>query len=145
MRLMQAARGETAGVFEEVRATAAWPDRVAGLLREADPAPQLWLRCAKVSMAVAILVLRGAATDRYVRGLPRLVEDENGTAGIELRLNYGGDILPLMKELLSGDYGLDKPVITNGAARGMPTGDDKQLVRLLGLKEALGIGAVMSW
>jgi len=145
MRLMQVAKGETAGVFEQVRVTTGWPERVAGLLGEDDPAPQLWLRCAKVSMADAILALRSEATDAYVCGLPRLVEDADGSAGIEFRLKDGRQILPLVKELLSGDYGPDKPVITNGAACGMPSGDDKQLVRLLGLKEALGIGSVMSW
>jgi hypothetical protein len=144
-RLEKVALGQTEGVFEDVRATAAWPERVAGLMRESEPAPQLWLRCAKVSMAAAILGLRSEATDAYLRGLPRLVEDADGSAGIEFRLNDGRQVVPLVKELLTGDYGPDKPVINNAVACGMPPGDDKQLVRLLGLEEALGLGSVMSW
>lgn len=134
--------------FNQTKATEGLEARFASLFGEARAGtlkPQLWLRCKRTSMAIALAEWRPSSTDSYLVGPPEVVQAPDGSGAVVFRVRSGNDLLPLVQILLKGSYGNANVEVTNGLAAHLPEHQQKAMLGMFGARQGMRTGNATVW
>ena len=107
--------------------------------------PEFTLGLKTVSMAEALLRGRPSSVDSFLVEQPSLLQFNDGTAAARFKLRTGQDLVALFFELNKAVLGDEKLVSIGGLAAAIPPDQTRRIMGLLGAKEGLKIGQIMSW
>jgi hypothetical protein len=138
-------------VFVRTRESCNWPAFAAAELTAPElrssggGQPEFILGLKTVSMAEALLWGRPSSVDSFLVEQPSLLQFNDGTAAARFKLRTGQDLVALFLELNKAVLGNEKLVSIGGLAAAIPPDQTKRIMGLLGAKEGLKIGQIMSW
>lgn len=147
----ESARAPAPGVFVRSRESRNWPAFAAARLG----APQLessgggqpeFILCLRTaSMAEALLRGRPSSVDALLVEQPSLLEFADGTAAARFKLRTGQDLVTLFFELNKAALGNERLASVGGLAVATPPEETKRIIELVGAKQGLKVGQVVSW
>ncbi len=74
-----------------------------------------------------------------------MLQFNDGTAAARFKLRTGQDLVALFLELNKAVLGNEKLVSIGGLAAAIPPDQTRRIMGLLGAKEGLKVGQIMSW
>lgn len=147
----ESARAPAPEAFLRTRESCNWPAFAAEKLAAPEPPssgggqPEFILCLKTVSMAEALLRGRPSSVDSFLVEQPSLLQFNDGTAAARFKLRTGQDLVALFLELNKAVLGNEKLVSIGGLAAAIPPDQTRRIMGLLGAKEGLKVGQIMSW
>jgi hypothetical protein len=147
----ESARAPAPEVFVRTRESCNWPAFAAERLAAPEPPssgggqPEFILCLKTVSMVEALLRGRPSSVDSFLVEQPSLLQFNDGTAAARFKLRTGQDLVALFFELNKAALGSERLVSIGGLAAAIPPDETKRIMGLLGAKEGLKVGQIMSW